>query len=380
MGAARASGVALGSASAKPATMNGARRIRPVILSGGSGMRLWPLSREGRPKQFLALTGARSLIQETALRVADAALFAPPFVVAGEAQAEAIEAQLAEAGVAPERLILEPAPRNTAPAIALAALAAEPDELLLVLPSDHLIGDVAAFRAEVAAGREAAEAGWLVTFGIRPDRPETGYGYILPRVGIGGGTSRADAFVEKPDRSTAEGYVAGGRHLWNGGIFLFRAAAFIDALRRHAPHIAPAVEAAAAGGRAEGRRTLPEPQAFARTPGQSVDHAVMEKHDRVAVRPVSFGWSDIGSWEALHQVLDKDEAGNVLAGDVVAIDCEGSLIRSDGPVVAAIGVSDLVVVATERAVLIVPRAESQRVQEAVAALLRRGGGDDLPGV
>jgi mannose-1-phosphate guanylyltransferase/mannose-1-phosphate guanylyltransferase/mannose-6-phosphate isomerase len=337
--------------------MNAAPRITPVILSGGSGTRLWPLSRVDRLKQFLTLAGAHSLIQETALRVSDAALFAPPMVVAGAAQGAEIEAQLAAAGVAGARLILEPAARNTAPAIALAAFAAAPDDLLLVLPSDHHIADAAAFRGHVEAARAAGEEGWLVTFGMTPDRPETGYGYILPGEAIGGGLARVAAFVEKPDRATAERWLAAGSHLWNSGIFLFRASAFLDALAAHAPEIHVAASAGA--------------EAFAGAPKLSIDVAVMEKHERVAVRPAAFGWSDVGSWESLHAISPQDEAGNALAGDVVALDASNCLIRSDGPVIAAIGVSDLVIVATERAVLIVPRDQSQRAQEAIAALTAR---------
>ena len=334
-------------------------------------MRLWPLSRLGRPKQMIALAGELTLLQQTALRVRE---LGSAVVVAGEAQADAIEAQLAEAGTPAALLILEPAPRNTAPAIALAALAADPDDLLLVLPSDHLVADEAAFAAAVEAGRGAAESGWLVTFGARPNRAETGYGYIKAGEGFAGspGALRAAAFVEKPDHATAEAYVADGDYLWNSGIFLFRAGAFVAALAEHAPYILPEIEAAMAGARREGTRLLPEASSFARAPAQSVDHAVMEKHGRVAVVPVEMGWSDIGSWEAMHGALGKDDEQNVLAGDVVAIDCAGSLIRTDGPVVAAIGVEDMIVVATERSVLVVPKAQSQRVPEAVEALLRRG--------
>lgn len=339
--------------------MSEARPITPVILSGGSGMRLWPLSRLGRPKQFLALTGERSLIGETASRVAGEG-FERPILVGAAGQEE----ELARVDAA--LTILEPAPRNTAAAVALAALAA-PDALLLVLPSDHAIADPAGFRAAVEAARPAAEAGWLVTFGMAPDRPETGYGYVRAGEPVAGAARRAAAFVEKPDRATAETYMEGG-WLWNAGMFLMRADSYLEALRRHAPDIAAAVEASL---RIEGGRIVPDPEAFARSPSKSIDRAVMEVHDRVAVLPASFGWSDIGSWEALHGVSAKDEAGNVLVGDVVAIDAKGSLIRSEGPVIAAIGVEDLIVVATERAVLIVPKSQSQRVDEAIAALNRR---------
>jgi mannose-1-phosphate guanylyltransferase/mannose-1-phosphate guanylyltransferase/mannose-6-phosphate isomerase len=340
--------------------MSEARPITPVILSGGSGMRLWPLSRLGRPKQFLALTGALSLLEETALRVSGEG-FERPILVGAAGQEEAlgrIDAALT---------ILEPAPRNTAPAVALAALAA-PDALLLVLPSDHVVADPALFREAVEAARPAAEAGWLVTFGMAPDRPETGYGYISTGEPVAGAARRAAAFVEKPDRATAESYLGEGGWLWNSGMFLMRADAFLAALRTHAPDIAAAAEASL---RRDGDRIVADPDAFARAPSRSIDRAVMEVHDRVAVLPASFGWSDIGSWEALHGVSAKDGDGNVLIGDVVAVDAKGSLIRSEGPVIAAIGVEDLIVVATERAVLIVPRAQSQRVDEAIAALNRR---------
>lgn len=341
--------------------MSEARPITPVILSGGSGMRLWPLSRLGRPKQFLALTGELSLLEETALRVSGAG-FERPILVGSAGQEDElsrIDATLT---------ILEPAPRNTAPAVALAALAA-PDALLLVLPSDHVVADPTLFREAVEAARPAAEAGWLVTFGMAPDRPETGYGYIRTGEPVAGAARRAAAFVEKPNRATAESYLGEGGWLWNAGMFLMRADAFLEALRAHAPEIAAAVEAA--GVPREGGRIVPNAEAFGRAPSRSIDRAVMERHDRVAVLPASFGWSDIGSWEALHGVSDKNGDGNVLVGDVVAIDARGSLIRSEGPVIAAIGIEDLIVVATERAVLIVPKSQSQRVDEAIAALNAR---------
>jgi mannose-1-phosphate guanylyltransferase/mannose-1-phosphate guanylyltransferase/mannose-6-phosphate isomerase len=337
-------------------------------------MRLWPLSRLGRPKQFLALDGDRSLLQQTALRIADGELFAPPIVVAAETQAIAVESQLREIAVEPSALILEPVARNTAPAIALAALAADPEELLLVVPSDHIVRDAGSFRSAVAQARPAAEQGWLVTFGMAPDRPETGYGYILRGEELAGGPGafRAERFVEKPQRPAAEEYLADGRWLWNAGMFLFRAGAFLDALRRHSDYLVEPVEAAMRRASREGSVLRPDARHFARSPAQSADHAVMERHERVAVVPADIGWSDVGSWEALHAALGRDSDDNVLAGDVVAIDSRGSLIRSEGPVVAAIGVTDMIVVATERSVLIVPRAQSQRVQEAVQALIRRG--------
>ena len=347
-------------------------RVTPVILSGGAGTRLWPLSRLGRPKQLLALgDGEHSLLQETVRRVADAGRFAPPFVVASADQAEGVEQQLQSAGTPPARLILEPEARGTAAAIALAALSAEPDDMLLVMPSDHLVRVPEAFLAAVAAALPLAAEDMLVTVGVTPDRPETGYGYIRRGESLADGRFRAAGFVEKPDLTTAQAYLADGPYLWNSGIFLFRAEAYLDALEAHEPEILSAVRASLAAGREDGPHLWPDARCFARSPSRSIDHGVMEKAERVAVVPVDMGWSDIGSWEALHQVGVKDGDGNVLVGDVVAVDSRGFYIRSDGPVIVTLGTEDLVVVATERAVLIAPRGESQRVREAVEALQAR---------
>jgi mannose-1-phosphate guanylyltransferase/mannose-1-phosphate guanylyltransferase/mannose-6-phosphate isomerase len=348
-----------------------ARPIIPVILSGGSGTRLWPLSRGARPKQMLDLLGAGSMLAVTAGRVADEELFSAPVLVAAAGHAEAIEAALPGLGA----LILEPQAKNTAPAIALAALAAEADDVLLVLPSDHLIADSAGFRDAVRRALPFAQEGWLVTFGMKAERGETGYGYIERGPALGEGVHQAVRFVEKPDAASAGRYAAGGRHDWNGGIFLIRAGAYLEALAEHAPEIAGAAKAAMAGARREGRRIHPGAAAFAASPSQSIDYAVMEKAAKVAVVPCAIGWSDVGSWEALHQVAARDEAGNAIAGDVLALGARNCLIRSEGPLVAAIGVEDLVVIATADAVLIVPRAQSQRVREAVEALKEKGRGE-----
>ncbi len=333
-----------------------AARIIPVILSGGAGTRLWPLSRTGRPKQLLDLLGGGSMLALTAERVADPALYAPPAIVAREDQAEAVAAAVPGA-----RLILEPCPRNTAPAIALAALEAAAGDLLLVLPSDHLIRDAAGFNAAVGRAAPFAREGWIVTFGMKAERAETGYGYVARGPALADGVFAAERFVEKPDAATAAGFVADGRHDWNGGIFLMRSGTYLEALERHAPELSAAVR--------EGR--------FAEAPALSIDYAVMEKADKVAVAPVDIGWSDIGSFAALRDAAALDGAGNALAGDVLAIDAKGCLIRSDGPLVAALGVEDLVIVATEGAVLVVPRAESQRVREIVEALRAKGRDDRL---
>ncbi|MFN3943328.1 MAG: mannose-1-phosphate guanylyltransferase, partial [Allosphingosinicella sp.] len=274
------------------------------------------------------------------------------------------------------RLILEPAARNTAPAIALAALAAGPGALLLVLPSDHLIRDSAAFVEAVRRGLPAARDGWLVTFGMAPDRPETGYGYVERGAEIAPGVLRAARFVEKPDAATAQTYVDSGRYDWNAGIFLFQSGTFLDALARHAPDMRAAAEAAMAAATREGARIRPDAARFRASPAQSIDYAVMEKEARIALVPAAIGWSDVGSFDALWELADKDPLGTAAQGDVLAIDAENCLLRSDGPLVAAVGVRDIVVIAAPDAVLVVPRGDSQRVREAVEAL--KASGRNLP--
>ena len=351
-----------------------AEAIRPVILSGGSGTRLWPLSRLDRPKQLVALApGEETMLQQALRRVAGPG-FAAPIVVAGADHSDTILEQAAAAGAEP-LLIVEPEARNTAAAIALAALAVGGDEVLLVMPSDHSIADPGALRTAAAAALPLAQGGWLVAFGVRPDRAETGYGYIRAGEELAPGVLRAAHFAEKPDAATAAAYVASGDYHWNAGIFLMRADACLAALERHGPELLAAVRAAWDGARRQGARVHPEAAAFARAAPLSFDRAVMEKEERVALVPVEMGWSDIGSWEAVHALGPHDAAGNALHGDVVAPGSSGCLIRSDGPTVVALGVSDLVIVATERAVLVVPRGETQRVKEAIDALARRGAGD-----
>ena len=346
-------------------------RITPVILSGGSGTRLWPLSRPTRPKQMLPLTGPESMLELTLRRVEDLTLFNPAVIVASEAHADEISALFQHAHQPPS-LILEPCARGTAAAIALAALAAGEDELLLVMPSDHLIRDVDAFRRAIDSARPLAQAGWLATFGIKPDRPETGYGYIKRGDQLADGVWQAERFVEKPAIETARIYLADGGYDWNGGIFFFSAGAFRKALEEHAPAILAAAKAAMESARRDANRTIPEAVAFGSAPSESIDNAVMEKAARIAVVPVAMGWSDVGSWDSLHEIASKDDAGNVISGAVTALDTKNCLIRSHGPTVAAVGVKDLVVIATADAILIVPREQSQRVKEAVEALKSAG--------
>ena len=337
-------------------------RIRPVILAGGSGTRLWPLSTPGRPKHLLPLIGDTSLFEQTLARFGDTKRFGSPIVVAGEAQGEELIGLLS--GIDGALLVLEPMKRDSAPAIALAALLAEPDELLLMTPSDHHIADVAAFHGAIDAGRDAADAGDIVTFGIEPDHAATGYGYIA--AGAGEGTRRVERFVEKPDAERAAEMLAAGGHYWNAGIFLARAATWLSALQRHVPAMVEAARASLDEADRNGPVIRPDRESFARSPAQSIDYAVMEKEGAISVVPVSMGWSDIGSWAALFDASDKDDVGNVLGAGTIAIDGRANLIRSSGPRVAAIGVDDLVIVATHDAVLVTRRSDAQRVREAAA--------------
>lgn len=337
-------------------------RIIPVILSGGSGTRLWPMSRDARPKQFLPLTAEATMFQVTLERVADTHRFADPLIVANARHADLIESQLRGRAAT---LVLEPCARNTAPAIALAALVAPADAPLLIMPSDHVIGDTAAFMTAIDTALPLVERGWLATFGIAPDGPETGYGYIRTGDEIAPGVHRVARFVEKPDAATAQAMLDAGGHVWNGGIFLFRADAYLRALATHAPTMLAAARAAVDAAAKVGARILPEAASFAASPADSIDYAVMEKAERVAVVPVSMGWSDVGSWDALHALAGGGDAHH---GDVIALDTENCLLRSDGIRIAAVGVSNLIVVASGDDVLILPRGRSQEVKRIVDAL------------
>ena len=344
--------------------------IIPVILSGGSGTRLWPMSTPERPKQMLALTAGETMLQLTAQR-ATGERFAAPIVVANACHADMVEQQLAAVESSAQALILEPTGRNTAPAIALAAIAAGGGtDPLLVMPSDHVITDVPAFHAAIRAAMPMVAEGWLVTFGIDPHAPETGYGWIHVGAEISGGVHRVANFVEKPPRDKAEAMLAAGDHAWNGGIFLFRADIYLGALAVHAPDMLLACQQAMAKARTEGHRVFPEAEAFARAPADSVDVAVMEKAGRVAVVPVEMGWSDLGSWDALHAISELDGDGNTHHGEVVAIETLNCLIRSDGIRIATVGVEDLIVVASGNDVLILPRGRSQEVKKLIEAMKR----------
>lgn len=347
-------------------------RIVPVILSGGAGTRLWPLSTDQHPKQFLPLTGAQSLYHAALNRVADGTRFTAPMVVAA-----ARHAGLCRAGLADDAtLILEPVARNTAPAIAMAALAAQSqygnDAVLLVMPSDHVIADPAAFHAAVATGLAAAQAGWLVTFGIRPTAPETGYGYLAlgePLTDAPGAYAVA-RFVEKPPLADATAMLADGQHLWNAGIFLFRADALLAEMAAQVPAMANAARTAMTAAARDGQQITPDATALTNCPSESIDYAVMEHAGRVATVPMAPGWSDVGSWDALADLAASDGAGNALQGRVTALDCAGVHIVSDGPQIAALGLTDLIVVASGDKLLILPRGRSQEVKALLAAMAK----------
>jgi mannose-1-phosphate guanylyltransferase/mannose-1-phosphate guanylyltransferase/mannose-6-phosphate isomerase len=275
-------------------------------------------------------------------------------------------------GVTDAALILEPAARNTAAAIALAALTAPADSLLLVMPSDHVIADVPAFHAAIARATPVCAEGWLVTFGITPDQPDTGFGYIKRGEEIAPGVQQVERFVEKPDLDTAKAYLATGSYSWNGGIFLFMASAYLQALGELAPEILAAAQTSIKAGRSDGHRLYPDRAAFIASPNESIDYAVMEKAGKVAVVPVEMAWSDLGSWDALHAIAPRDADDNAHHGEIVAIDTSGCLLRTDGPLIAAVGIKDLIVIATGDAVLILPRGSSQQVKRAVEALKREG--------
>jgi mannose-1-phosphate guanylyltransferase/mannose-6-phosphate isomerase len=363
--------------------------IHPVILSGGSGTRLWPMSRALYPKQLLTLTGHGSLLQQTAQRVADPQRFAAPLVVANEEHRFIIAEQLREIGVVPQALLLEPVGRNTAPAACVAALTlvaaeSESEPLMLLLPSDHTIGDAAAFAAAIDRAAGAARRGALVAFGITPERPETGYGYIRRGASFDGtkGAFAIAEFVEKPEPKRARQFLASGKHYWNSGIFLFPAQRYLDELERLRPDIVAACRKSLSETGRDVDFTRLGKDAFTACPAESIDYAVMEHTAAAVVVPVAMGWSDVGSWDALWAMGAKDAAGNLIEGNVVAESASNCYLRSEAGLVAAIGVSDLVVVATGDAVMVAPREQTQEVRRLVARLVAEGRGeaDALPTV
>jgi mannose-1-phosphate guanylyltransferase/mannose-6-phosphate isomerase len=354
--------------------------IIPVLLAGGSGTRLWPLSRELHPKQFLRLAGEHSLLEQTFLRLRQLADVGAPLVVAREEHRFLVAEHARRAGVPRASILLEPVGRNTAPAIAIAALEAVRrhggESLLLVLPSDHVVADDAGFAAAVQAAARAAAVGKLVTFGVAPAQPETGYGYIKvsgkasgsPGAEIAPGVFGLERFVEKPGRDTAARYLAEGGYYWNSGMFLFRADVYLAQLEHFAPDIAAAARAAHAAAQQDSDFLRVDPETFRSCRSDSIDYAVMEKTREAVVVPLDAGWSDLGSWSSVAEIGVPDAEGNLMQGDVLAEDTEGCFIRSEGRLVAALGLRNQVVIETKDAVLVADRSRVQDVKKIVQRL------------
>ncbi len=346
--------------------------IQPVILSGGSGTRLWPASRELHPKQFLKLVSDRSVLQDTALRIADRKRFAAPIVMAADEHRFLVAEQLREIGVVDAEIVLEPVARNTAPAIAAAALLAavrDPGTVLLVLPSDHAIADATAFRAAIAAAAKAARAGHLLSLGIKPRSPHTEFGYIKRGRKLPGLDAYAVArFVEKPNVRSARAMLARGGWLWNGGIFAFTAKRFLEELEKFAPDILAAARAAVEKRARDLEFTRLDADAFAKSPARSVDYAVMERTSAAAVVPADMGWSDLGTWDALWRALPRDKRGNAVSGDALLSDVRDSYVSADGALIAVLGLKDVAVIGTRDAVLVAGRDRAAEVKAVVERL------------
>jgi mannose-1-phosphate guanylyltransferase/mannose-6-phosphate isomerase len=364
-----------------------AMKLVPVILSGGSGTRLWPLSRELLPKQLLALTGERTMIQETAARLMGVsfegvAVSFPPVVVCNEAHRFLVAEQLHEMGQPPSAILLEPVGRNTAPAIALAAHSAlqiaGDQALMLVLPADHLLADLPAFQAAIQRAIPAAGAGKLVAFGTVARTPETGYGYLKSQGRPGAtGVVPIAQFVEKPNLERAREFIASGDYFWNSGMFLFGARRYLDELALHAPDIAAVCERASATAVREKDFTRIDPATFAPCRSDSVDYAVMEKTRDAVMTPLDAGWNDVGSWAALHDVMPADAQGNVVRGAVLLEDTTGCYVHADSRLVAALGLEDMVIVETADAVMVAPRAKVQDVKKLVARIKEAGRAEHM---
>ncbi len=348
--------------------------MTPVILSGGSGTRLWPLSRGQYPKQFLPLVSEHTMLQETMLRLAGLSDVKAPIAVCNEDHRFMMAEQLWEIGVKPAAIILEPVGKNTAPAVAMAALSAKSrDEVLLVLPADHVITDIGSFHLAIVQAAELARQGYLVTFGIEPRHPETGYGYIMKDSIKQGNAYKVAAFVEKPDASTAKNYVKSGDYLWNSGMFAFTAGNFLDELEKFNPVMLSACKQALSAAKIDLDFIRLDKAIFSTCPADSIDYAVMEKTDKAVVIPLDAGWNDVGSWSALWDVTEKDAFGNAISGDVLTVDTKNSYIFSEHKLVTVIGVDNLVVVETKDAVMIAAKDRVQEVKQVVdqLKLLRR---------
>lgn len=361
--------------------------VQPLILCGGSGTRMWPLSREQYPKQLLNLAGDLTMLQATAVRLqglplASGDVLNAPVLIGNEEYRFLMAEQLRQVGVMPGGMLLEPCGRNTAPALTLGALAAcsdGNDPVLVIMPADHVIQDEKAFRAAVLRALPLSDAGKLVTFGICPNAAETGYGYIRVGESLGEGASLVEQFVEKPDQATAQAYLDSGRYLWNGGIFVIKASVWLAKMAQYRPDILAACEAAFAERHEDMDFVRPDKLAFQACPSESIDYAVMEpltavgaNTGEVAVVPLDARWSDVGAWSALWEIGEKDEAGNVFKGDVLAVDTQNTLVLSSRRLVATVGLQDVVVVETEDAILVADRNQIQKVKSVVGQLKAAG--------
>ena len=337
--------------------------VQPVILAGGSGTRLWPISTPKQPKHLLAIVGEGTMLEQTVERVRNSEIFASPIIVGAFSQASDLSRIVPDA-----RVILEPCPRGSAAAVAFAAFASSPDSLLLVLPSDHRIGDSAPLLDAIRRARSVAGSGYLITFGIQPTGPETGYGYITAGGALGDGVLEAESFVEKPPRNDAIALVDSGKAFWNSGMFMFRAGAFLEELKRHAPDIHSATQAAMESVATDGDRVTPDEASLDDCRSTSIDYAVMERSDRIAVVPIQLDWSDVGSWAAVYEIEPKDADGNVVDERSHVLGSTGCLVKSTGPQIVVIGGESLMVIATDDHVLVAPISKAQRVREAADLL------------
>lgn len=351
-------------------------KILPVILSGGSGTRLWPVSRSDYPKQLQRLVGDNSLLQQTARRLRDVAEILPPIVVCAEDQRFLVAEQLREAGIQPTLIVLEPVPRSTAPALAIPALWTKnaSDTVLVAMPADHYISDSDSFVSAIQRAAKLAYRGKLMTLGVKPTRPHTGFGYIEQGAALADDASAfaVKQFKEKPDLETAEAYVKSGTFFWNAGIFIFRADHYLSELKKFQPEIVSACRKALEQSKTDLDFLRLDNEAFSKSPNISVDYAVMEKSNQVGVLPVSFDWSDVGGWPALWDIGEKDAQGNVVKGDVLLKDASRSYIQGDKRLVAVLGVSDLVVVDTADAVLVATKDRADEVKDVVAQIKKDG--------
>lgn len=355
--------------------MNATPQIHPVLISGGTGTGLWPLSREAYPKQFLPIHGTATLLQQTLLRTAERSRYAPPIVVANDDHRFIVADQLRQLGLRDGILIVEPTPRGTAPAIAVAALHLEkqdPDALMLVMPVDHAISDDTALSDAFESAAQAARLGWIVLIGVQPTAPVVRYGYIRGGAFVTNSAQRAEEFVEKPDEATATAYVADGRHFWNSGIIVASARQLLAELERHAPAVCAAARAALANCSQDLDFVRLDPRSFGASPSVSVDRVLLEHTDRAAVVKLDAGWTDLGSWSALYDVEPRDADGNVIVGEGITEASTGCHIRSEGPLVAAVGVEDLVIVATDDVVLVTKNGFDREVRHLIRRLKRDG--------